>query len=268
MDSREALHTFLRRKCTERAEHWRQAYRPYLPDLPDGNSIFPRYLVWEAIRDEVERLVPTSLPSLKSLREELTIAIRRAETVLTSNPALPPVALHSMEEERAYAARLIRTTKESDLAGISPLPFRRVMTREEARGFWHQLEQRWGVQGYWFPLSNPDPPGHILCFHDDWFDQEKRSALYQIQQSLGLHRIFELAWSNGCERALTVLPRYRDEEFYWFPPSLDWIIYVSHESSVTLAGEPLLTLFRERFPDCDDSTYLGEISNPDLRGRW
>ena len=45
-------------------------------------------------------------------------------------------------------------------------------------------------------------------------------------------------------------------------------VFASHENSITLTGEWLTEAFRKAVPNCEDSTYLGQLSTPDLRGRW
>ena len=73
----------------------------------------------------------------------------------------------------------------------------------------------------------------------------------------------------GCEQSVSALePAYTGEEGYWTSSSSDWLIYASHESSISLAGEWLVASFGQRFPQCDRFSYGGPMSTPDQRGTW
>lgn len=125
MDLRDALHTVVRRHCAERRDFWTAAYRELLVSgrarvtidavnwrhTFEAYSTFPRYLVWEAILAEVERLETRSAPSIEALREELAAAGWRAQTVQTSDPALPPVAYAAMGDEREAFARFVQSVQ-------------------------------------------------------------------------------------------------------------------------------------------------------------
>jgi hypothetical protein len=47
----------------------------------------------------------------------------------------------------------------------------------------------------------------------------------------------------------------------------DWILYSSHESSLTLTGR-LATFIRDLWPDADQLSYGGPFHTADLRGTW
>src|SRR5579862_5569955 len=123
MDLRDALHTTVRRHCIERHHFWEAAYNDLIESgrarvtidamnwrhTFEAYSTFPRYLVWEAILAEVDRLKAQSASSLEALREELAAAGWRAQTVQTSDPALPPVAYAAMGDEREAFGRFVQS---------------------------------------------------------------------------------------------------------------------------------------------------------------
>ncbi len=143
---------------------------------------------------------------------------------------------------------------------------------DELRRVWDRLNAQWNVTDeYWWPLRNGNAPATVVAFHVDWFDTEKIDYL----RGLLMSRAVELVWEVrefrewGCERPVSSLtPRYTGEEGYWTSPSMDWLVYASHESSVTLAGEWLTRSFRQRFRGCERETYQGPMSTPDRRGPW
>jgi hypothetical protein len=123
----------------------------------------------------------------------------------------------------------------------------------------------------WWPLKEGPAPPDVVTFHTDWLDEMKVAAVREVLIGHGVSRIWELRefgeW--GCEQSFSVLePVYTGEEGYWTSSSSDWLVYASHESSVTLAGEWLVASFRQRFPECDQFSYGGPMSTQDQRGTW
>src|SRR5258708_25787245 len=123
MDYRDALHTIARRYCMERHACWAGAYRRL--QASDGAMVhfdglnsrytseayatFPCYLVWYAILSEIERLETRSALTVDAVREQLAAAGWRAQTMLTTNPALPPAAIAAITDERKDSARFIQS---------------------------------------------------------------------------------------------------------------------------------------------------------------
>lgn len=287
MDPRDALHTMARRHCAQRFAHWVEAYRELEASGRASKSLgalrweytneayatFPRYLVWQAILDEVERLETRLIPTVDGLQEKLEAAGRRAQTPLSSNPSLPRLAQAAMAEERAEFARFIRSIQRSDLEDVKPLLMRRVFGREELQGLWRKLDQCWGANAghHWWPLRNGTAPQYVLTFHTDWFNVGKQKTLREILGGHGVEHMLEFRefgeW--GCEQHVDGLEAvYNGEEGYWTSSVMDWLVYASHESSITLAGEWLAQEFQRRFPDCSKYEYGGPMSTPDRRGTW
>ncbi|HET9318710.1 MAG TPA: hypothetical protein VFO27_03005, partial [Bryobacteraceae bacterium] len=57
-------------------------------------------------------------------------------------------------------------------------------------------------------------------------------------------------------------------EQYCTDKSVDWVVYASHESSITIAGEWLTRIFKEKWPEWSQKSYGGPYSTKDLRGTW
>src|ERR1017187_682000 len=45
-----------------------------------------------------------------------------------------------------------------------------------------------------------------------------------------------------------------------------WVVYASHESSITVCGDWLIQFFRKEWPGCEELSYRGPFSTEDLRG--
>jgi hypothetical protein len=288
MDEKTALHTAARRYCQARFSEWVETYKQlqqkedwqveklFQPGWNYSNEAyktFPRYRIANDTLVEIERLVADSSASLNELKASLIEAAAKAhaklELQLTNR--LAQEALHEeMEDFRIYIETLMR----NDLVSVEPLPRRRVLNAEESRGIWQDLKRTWHIEeGYWFPLRNGPIPPHVLAFHTDYF--QNIDGLELIRKELEKRHVSTVfllhEFGNpDYEIELGIFePSYRDGgEQYSTSKQMDWMIYASHESSITVCGQWLTEIFCELHPECTERTYGGPYSTPDLRGTW
>jgi hypothetical protein len=73
---------------------------------------------------------------------------------------------HTVIREEAVDFRVyVEALTLSDLAQIEPLPYRRVLSREESEEFWNGLKKTWSIgDGYWFPLKEGPAPRMFWLF--------------------------------------------------------------------------------------------------------
>ncbi len=55
---------------------------------------------------------------------------------------------------------------------------------------------------------------------------------------------------------------YDGREGYWTSGEMDWLIYASHESSITVAGEWLLEAVKSVWPEWREHVYTGWDHEP------
>ena len=71
------------------------------------------------------------------------------------------------EDFRVYVEALT----QKDLVQVEPLPYRRVLSKEESERFWNNLRNAWNMgDKYWFPLKESEMPPSLLAFHTDYFE--------------------------------------------------------------------------------------------------
>jgi hypothetical protein len=249
MRSALALHTAARRYCLERHAHWSAEYSKLVSEggdrEPDGYhytpaalATFPRYNVLKAILVEVERIDPSRLGDLEDTRDLLALAGQVAEDAFTRGPAAE-ISVRSMLEEREAFRLYVAGIEPSDLQSIDALPFRRVLTAHEAGSIRSGLSARWQVsEGYWFPLAACSLHD-VVAFNTEGFEAAiDNRDLQGILRRHGVERVWELReYGPEYEQDITLLaPQYNGAEGYWCSAGLDWIVYASHESSVTIGG--------------------------------
>jgi len=289
MDDRTTLHTAARRYCEDRFSEWTQTYneldakgnvqiedkfKPGWDYSEEAYGVFPRYRMDKAIRIEVERLAPESSNSLEELRSQLINASDIAESRLRTE-LKNEIARKALREEAENYKTYIRILSEGDLVGIAPLPFRRVLAEKESKELWDQLKMTWDIgQGYWFPLREGPIPPNVLAFHVDYFKAISGFALlHDALVQRGISRVFELHEFDpdepDYEIELSIFePAYRwGGEQYCTAVGVDWVVYASHESSITIGGW-LAEMLKEKWPECTARTYAGPYSTDDLRGTW
>lgn len=290
MDDKTALHTAARRYCEDRYSNWAQTYnelearesvqienkfKPGWDYSEEAYGVFPRYRIDKAIRIEVERLAPESSNSLEELRFRLISACDIAEGRLRTE-LKNEIARKALQEESEDYKTYIRILSTGDLRSVAPLPFRRVLTDKERKELWSQLKMTWDIgEGYWFPLREGHTPPNVLAFHVDYFKAINGFAI--LRDALGqrgISRVFQLHELGpdepDYEIELSIFePAYRwGEEQYCTAAGVDWVVYASHESSITLGGDWLMEVLKEQRPGCVDRTYGGPYSTKDLRGTW
>ena len=260
MNVAQQLYDAARHYCINRHAYWCTEYQKLMDQrqarIGSGYSkkaydIFPRYHALAAILTEIERIDAESLPKEAELRELLTVAGYAAESMFTQNPN-SEIEATAIADERQELERAVRAFTPDDLARVQPLPYRRVLSAEEVATLWARIKQRWSADGsYFYPLSDRTDPT-LRAFATNAFDDRfPPSELRQILHSKGVNRVYELREYGDNNYHLDVdawEPYYDGAEGFWFSDALDWIMYCSHESSITVGGvlvDPILSTWKD-----------------------
>ncbi len=274
METVQDLHTAARRYCMEQYALWTGKYASFPSGGPYSDKAydtFPRYRFADETLINIERLVFGDKVLLPEARDLLVSAGAEAFEELKKQFVQQAIAVAALKEEvNAYQGFIEGLTFSEK--GIEPLPFRRVLPDEEVTALWHVLQDRWDIRGPgygWFPLSEePQPPG-LLTFHTDLWDARRGDLLFkEFLAETSEARCFVLRELGPpdyeMDRELAE-PTYDGSERFLFT-NADWVVYASHESSLTLAGT-ICAFFQNRWNDADTFAYGGPFSTPDLRGR-
>jgi len=83
--------------------------------------------------------------------------------------------------------------------------------------------------------------------------------LRQILARRGVKRIWQLSTEGPqYEMDLALLfSSYRQTEGYWIADKMEWVLYQSHEHSLTVAGERLLNPIKKAWPQWNEHLYTG-----------
>jgi len=248
MTPAQTLHNAARKYCIERHAHWCAVYQE-LNDRGAGRAgsgytdkaydTFPRYNTMDAILTEIERLDSEALPEFPELVELLTLAGEVAESMFTEKPSSPIEAAAIADERQRFTDHIL-TLASGPLPDEPALPYRRVLSRDEVALLWARVKQRWGCDGsYFFPLAEHSE-ATLRAFDATAFDQEFPAArLRNIVAGWGVSRLYELREYGDANLVIATdgwEPYYDGAEGFWFADSLEWLLYASHESSMTTGG--------------------------------
>lgn len=266
----DALHTAARHYCRDRQALWiaRYVQRSSAVDHPEAQDIYPRYQVLAAILVDVESVTPDRFDTMADLRRFLVMAGQTATDAVT-RPPHSVIAERAMQAERDLFCAYVQNLTVQDLGIVEPLPYQRSLSQAEHAALWTRLHERWGVREgqYWYPLlSEADVlPPHVLAFQQAWFDRAvPPTALQQILRHQGIRRVWELReFGPEYEMDLAELePHYNGAEGYWTSGEMEWLVYASHESSITVAGAWLVAAVQTAWPEWAQHLYTGWDDEP------
>ncbi len=137
----------------------------------------------------------------------------------------------------------------------------RSLNENERKQVWKRLQERWGVESsYWYPLRDTQMPSDVIAFEAEWFfSQISLEMLQGLLQTHEITRIWELREGGAVyEMDYQLLdPVYDGEEGYWTSQDMDWLLYVSHESSLTVAGGWFVSAIQALWPQLHQHLWHG-----------
>lgn len=227
--------------------------------------------------EEVERREPGDFPSVEALRQWLLEVASRVEDDVRQPvetrgkgeriqivrwPERTPAQLAKVRQERDAFAAYIRGLGEAELRAVAPLPYRRVLSERQSVRWRAKLAERWDAQPrehYWYPLRPDAPPPDVLALQHLHFLLEVEPAAFRaLFFQHGVPRAFEFVENHLFERDYEldlewIVPS--GSEVFWTSRDVDWVVYVSHEHSITFAGDWLLAGIKAIWPNWQERIY-------------
>ena len=251
----EELITLARRYCQENFSYWANRYStertgndfPYTYSESDYN-LFPRYNVLSAILANVETLVDQDFQDLESCKNELKQIGLSAQSIFTTGEQ-NEIEKNAIDEERKKFVHFIEGVTQNDLLLAEPLPYRRRLKPEEKAQIRKQLFEKWNYDGdYWDPLVDNSPHPIVFVMKANLTDSDYDQIIAFIRAN-AKSRIFEVT-EDGADAEIEFSLFHPDcYETMYFDPTFDWVVYGSHESTITFGGTPLIKFIEELFFD-------------------
>ncbi|MFL5703901.1 MAG: hypothetical protein ACJ8AG_13855 [Ktedonobacteraceae bacterium] len=270
MDEQMALYTAARRYCMERAPglnpyYSEQAYRDRRimqdPELgmawAKGRGTPVQLELFGEILFQMERFMPEAFSSPEALRARLIDIVRGARRVSED-----PDEEREENQERAFFQTYLEVLSKDALRAIAPLPSRRVLQEREVARIWQRIEPRWGITAnmHWYPLHDVALPPHVVALQEEWFAYAlPPDVVREVLLQNGIQRVWELVEDNYPNQyeidVAFLVPWSSGLEHCWISEEMDWLIYTSHEHSITLCGEWLLKSEERMWPEWKEHIY-------------
>ncbi|MSO19120.1 MAG: hypothetical protein EXQ56_01435 [Acidobacteria bacterium] len=199
-------------------------------------SIFPRYNVLDAIRFETEQMNPDLLESLDQTRQQLLAADKSGSTMFTREPC-GPIESAAISQERELFCAYIANLTIDQLGRVEPMPYKRALSSGKSKQLWDRLDSIWKFDG---PTSEYLQKG-LAIFKAQAFECTiSIESLRALLASHGIRRVWQLIDVQDIEPYYEIETNLLDLQYdwdrYWTSGEFDWIIWASHEHSVTVGG--------------------------------
>ena len=155
--------------------------------------------------------------------------------------------LKMVDSIRTGFIKFVNELNVNELSEISPIPFERRLTEEESQKLEISLKDKfdfgsWKDENYyWEPISKTQNKIPLVYFEDNLFKSEEVQKVVEIIKSISRDRIFLLTDENINYEVETSLLTVDWIESAYCNFETDWLIYISHEGTITFSGEKLIT---------------------------
>lgn len=271
----EKLITSARHYCIDNYRFWVEKYSKETsghnnPYSDNDYNLFPRYNVICAILQGVETLVGQNFTSFETCKQELVKMGENSHSIFTidSNKDLHllgesgqyksvvgrnnPIESNAMNEERKKFVEFVSSTTIENISEVEPLPYRHRLTDTEMLSVRKQLLKHWNFDGnYWNPIDDKSPKETVFLMEDNLTDEDRK-------------KIVDYLISNSNERLYVVTEDRIDYEIEFDSFEIDlyetivtdktfeWVIYGSHEETITFGGIALINFIKSLFADRQD----------------
>lgn len=271
----EKLITSARHYCKDNFVFWADKYQKESsgnnnPYSDNDYNIFPRYNVLTAIQQGVETLVGQELQSFENCKQQLTDIGLKSHSIFTidSNAEIHllgesgkgkattgrqnPVAKNAMTEERTKFIEFINSKTTENISQVEPMPYRHRLSDQEMVLVRKQLADIWNYDGdYWNPLDDKCSNETVFVMEDNLTEDDSRKIVDFIVANSS-KRLFEISEDRidyEIELDSFSLELY---ETIITDKSFNWVIYGSHEDTLTFGGTKLIEFIKSLFIDRQD----------------
>lgn len=127
----------------------------------------------------------------------------------------------------------------------------RTLSRTEEEKLWIEVKASWGWKGYyWYPLDGEGGDGLLALSASRFEEAVGERAVKDILVEFGVKNAYRLReFESGFEFNVDDdMPYLYESESVIVDMSYKWIIYSSHEDSITFGGAPLVNELKRKFP--------------------
>lgn len=258
MTETEAIVTAAKHYCIDNFRYWSDRYQnertgndfPYTYFDNDYN-LFPRYNALSAIRQGIEYFTGDEFQDIESCKQTLIKTGKESQSPFTEKTQ-NKIEQKAIQEERDKFLQFIDSIDTSILQSVEPLPYRRRLKDDEREKIRQVLIDKWKVDGYWVPLIEASPELTTIFLDKDNLTEtdEKQIADFIKEKAEGrLYEITEEQLDYEIDQNEFDIDCY---ETFYCDKTFKWLIYGSHEGTITFGGQELLDFIQQLFADRRD----------------
>ncbi|MDP4145721.1 MAG: hypothetical protein Q8936_14745 [Bacillota bacterium] len=130
-------------------------------------------------------------------------------------------------------------------------------TIEEKYLLWKRLNDRWNIKpwNYWYTLSIEETykGKDLLALDSEFFQREfGTEKMKELLKSTGIYEVIRVSMEGDINMRSEVdinnsFLENRGRDIYWCTLDLGWVIYTTHEGSITFAGTWLVEKIKEKY---------------------
>lgn len=238
----EALVTAARKYCMDNLSYWANLNSDH------DYETLPRNRILSAILGQVETLVDTVYPNLVDCRQALSLAGQTARAGFTSS-FQNKISQSAIQDECDKFVDYVTTVTLGELGLVDPLPYTRRLNPTEQEDVRWRLLERWNFDGdYWDPLVEKCQETFIFLNKANCSKEDYSAIVSYIVQHAEAH-LFEITEQGEDAEIANSLFDPDCYETIYCDRSFSWIVYGSHESTITFAGEKLIGFIQTLFAD-------------------
>lgn len=225
----------LRCWCAEMTEKYADQYKEERNTTGESLRFF-RYLVTGELQYKLGTLVDRDFPDFQAFLSEISRLMSVHLDTTLSKRLDPEEASHVHAAEEAFTAYLATVTPDCP---HPPFPYIRNIIGAEADMIISKFRAVWNYDpvGYWYPLVGKSDDSKLFISFD-----YAQPHLDKISQLIGIpeNHIFEYGenWYPGVPACAEVdeIVGYGGCEVAYTNRDFTWVIYFSHENTITFAG--------------------------------
>jgi len=266
MNNSYLIHNHALKYCSDRYHYWVEKYQNNSNTAPNryqsshinsdlDYNLFPRYNVQRAILTAIESVDPRIQIPESGMRELLILAAQTGESVFTEKPK-NSFEKNAIAEEREITVAYFEKLRPDP--GEILLPFRYRFSNNESIKFRTSTFEFWNINdSYWYPLSESDKKDIIALQADIFLENFHFNITQTLNDLYPEEHIYEIDEDESVtEMDIALLDcYYGGSEKYWTNKSRQWIIYASHENSLTLGGKEFLFQMLNAIKEISDYEY-------------
>jgi len=266
MNINKKIFLLARNYCHDNFCYWYDKYqnKRFNNDYPNAYTdkdydLFSRYIKLRSILKGLDLLTGWKYKTLNSCVQSLLEAADYQENLLCNQTTSNAEAAAIMDEKRKYQ-EFILSLSESDLmkASVKNIAYKKKLGKHEAEKVRKELHVKWNYNGdYWCPLIGVEPiktlflmKKNIIPFKKDIIDKVmhiSKRRYYEIEETgddykYSIHSFdLDLYETICCDNTFS------------------WVVYGSHENTISFGGELLIQKIESLFSHCEDILNKWEV---------